>query len=94
LVRLDLEHDPLEIVWLLHPHIDRADHVTDLVGNGIGHLLVRHLISSDNLDIDRRRKTEVNCFGHDVGRKEIEDDAGIVPVKAETQVVHIVSGRL
>ena len=68
--------------------------MTDLVGNGIGHLLVGHLISSDSLDIDRGRKTEVNCFGHNVGRKEVEDNAGIVPVKAETQVVHIVSGRL
>src|SRR5260370_37284723 len=94
LCAIDRKHNSLQIVWLLNAHVHGAGDSTDLVGNRISHLLIRRLISPNDLNVVGSGESEVNRFAYDVGRKEVEDHPRKVAVKAETQVVHIISSRL
>ena len=84
----------MQVVRLLNPHVYGAANATNFLGDGIRHLLVGRLISPNNLNVVGSGKSEVNGFGYDVGRKEVEGYARKIAVKTKTQIAHIVSCRL
>ena len=94
LCSIDVELESLQVVRLLNPHINGAANLTDFLSYRIGHLLIDGLISSDNLNIQRRWKSEVKRLADDVGRQEVKSCPGEVAVQTQTQVANVIRCRL
>ena len=84
----------MQVVRLLNPHIYGTANATNFLGDSIRDFLIGRLISANNLNVVGSWKSEVNGFGYDVGRKEVEGYARKIVVKTKTQVTHIVGRRL
>src|SRR5256886_12768765 len=94
LCSIDVELESLQVVRLLNPYINRSADLTYFLGDGIRDLLVDRLISSDNLNIQRRWKSEVKRLADDVGRQEVKGCTGKFTVQTETQIANIIRCRL
>src|SRR5439155_19527697 len=94
LCSIDIQVESLPVIRLLNAHINSPADLTQFLSNGIGHLLVDLFISSDNLSVQRSRKSEVNCFANDVCRQEVEGCTRGVAVQTETQITDIIRCRL
>ncbi|MEI9890658.1 MAG: hypothetical protein WDN45_08715 [Caulobacteraceae bacterium] len=60
---------------LLQPDIDRAAHLPDLAHQLHGQSLVGHAIGAGDLDVQRRRRAEIQNLADDVGGQEGKDHA-------------------
>ena len=79
---------------LLHTNINCAGHVSQLLRELSCDLMVGRQIAAQNLNVERRRQSEVNCLGYDVRRQEIELSAWKLLVQIEAQLTHVFGSRL
>ena len=79
---------------LLHTNIDRAGDASKLLRQRSGDLVIGRQVAAENLNIERRRQSEVNRLRYDVRRQEIELSAREFLVQIEPQLPHVICGRL
>src|SRR4029077_4748672 len=90
LCSVDVELESLQVVRLLNPHINGSANMTDFLSYGIRDLLGDGFIASDNLNVQRRRNSEVKCLADDVGREEIKGCPREIAIQTQTQVADVI----
>jgi len=89
---VDGELEPRQVGRLLHPHVGHAGDAAKFLGQPAGNGTVLLLIAADDLDVERRRQTEIDGLTHDVGGQKVESDSGKSAVQPESQAADILLG--
>jgi hypothetical protein len=78
---------------LLDSQIGDAANVAEFVEHLVSHALIAYNVGTINLNVDRRRKTEIKRLSHNVSWQEIEGGAGIFTRKLFPQRTNVVRVR-
>ena len=86
-----VNHDPRRVEDLLHVHVDRARHPGQLARDLVGHRVVPVVLldRAADLDVDRRRQSEVEDLADDVGGLGEEFEIGKAPRQLIAQRLQI-----
>ena len=88
----DLEGRIVEL--LLDACIDDAGNLPHLLQHIVGHATVGIDVLAADLDVDRRRQTEIEDLGDHVCRQRIKRDGGKVARQRQPDLLHIAIGRM
>ena len=89
-----VDHELRVVEGLLDAQVGDTGDVLDLVQQLLGEGAVAVHVCADDLDIDGRRKSEVEDLRDHVDGQRVEGDAGKASVERVAQLLHVVIGRV